>query len=110
MAEQVLQPGIATTKLFRLQEVLVPSTGNTVEMENIVISDPTSPTQMAGVDAAGRLLVNNYSDSTGAGDMARICRALELILSELQTLNGYFLQSGLINGSIQSSESVQSVQ
>lgn len=110
MAENFLVPGVATTEKFRTQEVTVPSTGNVVEMENVVLSDPVTPANMASVDASGKLLVNNFTDPSGAGDIVRMRNLLEAILLELQTLNSYILQSGIVSGSIQSTEIIQSVQ
>ncbi len=87
MAESFIQPGVATTLLFRLQEIYIPSTSNTVEMENIVISDPTTAGNMAKVDNQGRLKVNNFEDLTGSGDIVQSRQLLQEILLELKYLN-----------------------
>jgi hypothetical protein len=59
VSEQFVQvPPQSTGLKMRVQEVTAPVSGQTVEMENVVLSDPTTPANMAAVTAASALKVD----------------------------------------------------
>jgi hypothetical protein len=62
------------------------------------------------VQIAGNASMVEAADPLGSNDPAQERRLLELIWLELQTLNAYFANSGLLNTSVQAAETVQTTQ